>query len=271
MRTQHILPLLALGASLLLAGCSATSPTSHEASSSTANASTQAAATSSETAQSTTDTPSASSAAPSVQATAPASAAAATPSSPAPPVVTEQQPSVETSTEPAPPRGTVITVEPTEPTTTVQPVPSPGSSSAAGVAICDYGQLYVEAAATQGAAGSRYIDLTFTNTGTSRCVMSGYPSVHYVDASGKQIGAPAANATEWSSTGGVLAPGSSIRATLRETHAQLYGETCQSVSAAGYSVQAPGSSQPLVMAFAAEACSNSAVSQLSVGAVGAAP
>lgn len=270
MRIKHFLPLLALGSSLVLAGCSATTPTAQDTSGASSST-TQAVATSSAATEAVAAASASPSATPSAQATVASPEATAAATTPAPPVVTEQQPSVQATTEPAPPRGTVITVEPTDSGASAQPVPSPGTSSAAGVAICDYGQLYVEAAATQGAAGSRYIDLTFNNTGTTRCVMSGYPSVHYVDASGNQIGAPAANATEWSSTGGVLEPGASISATLRETHAQLYGETCQGVSAAGYSVQAPGSSQPLVLTFATEACSNNTVSQLSVGAVGAAP
>ncbi len=190
------------------------------------------------------------------------------------PTVQEVTPTPSTSADPEPvPTGTVITVEPTA----SAPNPAAGgsqfASSAAGVAVCDYDQLYIEAAVAQGggAAGSRYITLTFTNTGDANCTMSGYPAVHYVNAAGQQVGAAAANATEWSSSGGVLAPGDSLTATLRETRAQLYGDTCRSVSAAGYSVQAPGASQTLVLNFAAEACSNTSVAQLSVGAVGATP
>ncbi|MGV3016679.1 DUF4232 domain-containing protein [Rothia sp. 88186D007BW] len=182
------------------------------------------------------------------------------------------EPSVSAAPEPVP-TGTVITVEPTASAQAPTVTGSHFASSAAGVAVCDYDQLYIQAAAAEGAgaAGSRYITLTFTNTGDANCTMSGYPAVHYVDAAGHQVGAAAANATEWSASGGVIAPGESLTATLRETRAQLYGETCQSVSAAGYSIQAPGASQALVLNFAAEACSNPSVGQLSVGAVGATP
>ncbi|WP_237225071.1 DUF4232 domain-containing protein [Rothia nasisuis] len=223
-------------------------------------------------------TPTTSALAPSNTPTASASATSAptpSPTSAAPsPTVREVTPST-TPAEPLP-TGTVITVEPsesaTEQTTAASDSAAP-PSSAAGVAVCDYDQLYIEAAVAEGggAAGSRYITLTFNNTSNDSCTISGYPAVHYVDHAGQQIGAAAANATEWSSSGGTLAPGQSLTATLRETRAQLYGETCQSVSAAGYSIQTPGASQPLVLNFAAEACSNPAVSQLSVGAVGATP
>ncbi|WP_237242476.1 DUF4232 domain-containing protein [Rothia nasimurium] len=201
----------------------------------------------------------------------------ASPAVPTPqPTVQEVMPSssVPATPEPEPePTDAIVSAEPTSPAPAPAVTGTQGASSAAGVAVCDYGQIYVEAAVVEGggAAGSRYITLTFHNTGNANCIMSGYPAVHYVNAGGQQIGAAAANATEWSSSGGVIAPGGSLSATLRETRAQLYGDTCQSVSAAGYSIQAPGSSQPLVMNFAAEACSNPAVAQLSVGAVGATP
>ncbi|MGV3149858.1 DUF4232 domain-containing protein [Rothia sp. 11273D007AR] len=225
-------------------------------------------------------TPSSSSVAAASAPASPTGSPAPTSASPSPSVTTPQPtvqeveptPSVSATPEPVP-TGTVVTVEPTA------SAPAPAvtgrqlASSAAGVAVCDYDQLYIEAAVAEGggAAGSRYITLTFNNTGSTNCTMSGYPAVHYVNAAGQQVGAAAANATEWSSSGGVIAPGSSLTATLRETRAQLYGDTCQSVSAAGYSIQAPGSSQALVLNFAAEACSNPAVAQLSVGAVGATP
>lgn len=219
---------------------------------------------------------------------APPTSGSATPSNPTPsvtasPAVPTPQPTVQEVTpspsvpatpEPEPePTDAIVSAEPTSPAPVPAVTGAQFASSAAGVAVCDYGQIYIEAAVAEGggAAGSRYITLTFNNTGSTNCTMSGYPAVHYVNAAGQQVGAAAANATEWSSSGGVIAPGSSLTATLRETRAQLYGDTCQSVSAAGYSIQAPGSSQALVLNFAAEACSNPAVAQLSVGAVGATP
>lgn len=201
----------------------------------------------------------------------------------------------ETATTPAPtsqapvPTGTVITLPPetAAPSQSALPTSAPtgtsagaptslaaqAPSSAAGQAICDYSNIHIAAAVqeTAGAAGSTYITLTFTNTGTTSCAITGYPAVHYVDAAGQAIGTPAARATEWSANGATLQPGGSINATLRETHAQLYGDTCNRAPAAGYSIQAPGASQPLILNFAAEACSNPAVAQLTVGAVGATP
>lgn len=206
-----------------------------------------------------------------------ATSASASPTATSSPTQTTAAPTPSVSESPEPvPTGTVITVEPSA-------TPSPADestlatgqapSSMAGVAVCDYDQLYIEAAVAPGggAAGSRYINLTFTNTGSAPCSIGGYPAVHYVNSAGQQIGASAANATDLSSSGGVLATGESLTAILREIRAGLYADRCQSVAATGYSIQAPGASQALVLNFASEACSNTDITQLTVGAVGAAP
>lgn len=249
---RTFIPLVALTLLVALTGCS-----SHKPSSEPSEASAAASATASAS-----------------QTVASASASSTATSSPSQKTAT---PTSSDSESPKPvPKGTVITVEPTDDPQreeSAAQADDQNDSSAAGVAVCDYGQLYIEAAVTPGggAAGSRYITLTFNNTGSAPCAMSGYPAVHYVNSAGQQIGASAMNATEWSSSGGVLAPGEGLTATLRETRAQLYGETCQSASATGYSIQAPGASQALILNFAAEACSNPAITQLSVGAIGATP
>lgn len=191
----------------------------------------------------------------------------ATPSATASPT---RSPVVTTDESQPAPSGSVVTVPPTA-------TPSPQASShstpahAAGTPVCDYGQIHIAAQAANGAAGSRYIALTFTNAGSSSCLLSGWPDVNYVDASGKQIGATSSHASEWMSSGEVLSPGETANATLRETRANLYGDTCQPVTAAGYQVHIPGTDRSLTLAFPAEACSNSQVSQLSVGQVGANP
>lgn len=262
MRSPKVAAISSLAALLLLSACGASQTNSQE---SAASPSSPAASTSAPSSTPTaTVTPSAQ---PSPTATAPS------------PKVIEETPAPGSEVTPQPvPTGTVTTVDPTpastgEPPHEASEAPRQAPSSAAGVAVCDYGQLYISAAVADGAgaAGSRYITLTFTNTGGSDCAMSGYPSVHYVDASNHQVGASAAHATEWSASGTVLGSNQSVSATLRETRAQLFGESCQAQPSAGYSVQAPGASQALVLNFPAEACSNSQISQLSVGAVGANP
>ncbi|MDO4917634.1 MAG: DUF4232 domain-containing protein [Rothia sp. (in: high G+C Gram-positive bacteria)] len=193
---------------------------------------------------------------------------------------TTEAPTATATTDP--PQGTVTTVPATEEKQPSAPVASsapvatgvpsgPAVAEPAQTATCDYGQVHLSAdvAPGGGAAGSRYLNLTFTNTGDSACSLSGYPSVNYVDGEGNQIGAGARQAAEWTSSPKVIQPGESAHATLRETRASLYGATCQPTQSAGYRVSIPGTSSSLILNFPAEACSSSSISQLSVGQVGA--
>lgn len=201
----------------------------------------------------------------------PTASASATPSK----APTTEVPTAATTT--APPQGTVTTVpateeaQPSAPVASSAPVTTAAPSEPAQTATCDYGQVHLSAdvAPGGGAAGSRYLNLTFTNTGESACSLSGYPSVNYVDGEGNQIGVGARQAAEWTSSAKVIQPGESAHATLRETRAGLYGATCQPTQSAGYRVSIPGTSSSLILNFPAEACSSSRVSQLSVGQVGA--
>lgn len=207
---------------------------------------------------------------------------AATPSPVATPTVHEPTVTEPTVTEEtAPPRGSVTTVT-QEPQT---PAPAPATESSAAAtpnetanadaqqsAACDYEHIRIaaEVAPGGGAAGSRYMNLTFTNSGSTPCSLSGYPSVNYVDAQGNQVGAAAKQAAEWTSSGAVIGSGESATATLRETRAGLYdAASCQPTQAAGYRVSIPGTSSSLVLNFPAEACSSSGTGQLSVGQIGA--
>ncbi|WP_346845458.1 DUF4232 domain-containing protein [uncultured Rothia sp.] len=208
------------------------------------------------------------------------SSTSASPTAPPLPTVTDTATASAAPIEP--PRGsiTTITEEALPSPTAVSPsaIPSASAEPTAAepmqTATCDYGQIHIaaEVAPGGGAAGSRYIHLTFTNSGSSPCSLSGYPAVNYVDSQGNQIGAAARQAAEWTSSGAILAPGESAQATLRETKAALYdAESCHSTQAAGYRVSIPGTSSSLVLNFPAEACSSTETSQLSVGQIGAGP
>lgn len=216
------------------------------------------------------------------------SATSASPTPTSSPVATStvREPTVTEPTvteEATPPRGSVTTVT-EEPQL---PAPEPTNESSAAVAAsetanantnaqqsstCDYEHIRIaaEVAPGGGAAGSRYMNLTFTNSGSTPCSLSGYPSVNYVDAQGNQVGAAAKQAAEWTSSGAVIGAGESASATLRETRAGLYdAASCQPTQAAGYRVSIPGTSSSLVLNFPAEACSSSGTGQLSVGQIGA--
>lgn len=281
-------PLLLLGLSTLLALTACTggqSTASAPSSTAEPSTSTSAPATASASARQT--------ASPSPEAASPSPAEA----SPSPEATASPEAEAQAAASPAPPSppvtpGRVITVSPEaeaedpaspSPSASVITVPAPGNTGggahnpqaagaqAAHTAACNYSAIHIAAEVSNGAAGSRYITLTYTNTGAAPCSLVGWPSVSYVDGSGQPIGAPAAPAAEWTSSGEIVAPGSSAQATLREARANLYGDACQAVTAAGYRVGIPGTDQSLVLALPAEACSNKALAQLSVGQVGAHP
>ena len=59
------------------------------------------------------------------------------------------------------------------------------------IPICRAEVLNVRLGPSDGAAGTIYYPIIFTNTGPVRCSLTGYPGVSSVDAQGRQIGAPA--------------------------------------------------------------------------------
>jgi hypothetical protein len=74
--------------------------------------------------------------------------------------------------------------EPVTTTTTTTTVPTVTATT------CRTADLTITLGNPNGAAGSVYYGLAFRNNGPSRCTLSGYPGVSFLDGSGKQIGLP---------------------------------------------------------------------------------
>jgi Protein of unknown function (DUF4232) len=121
-----------------------------------------------------------------------------------------------------------------------------------------------------GAAGSVYMTLTLTNTGTEPCLLKGFPGVSLTaDANGEPIGAPATRDESTPVADVLLAPGQGGKAVLRYTHAENYTD-CTLTPAAGYRIYPPEDTASLFLAQPTQACSNPAVELLTVGAFQAA-
>ncbi|WP_129661158.1 DUF4232 domain-containing protein [Rothia uropygialis] len=193
-------------------------------------------------------------------------------STPAPtPTVTEQSPTQEPSgtssqapSEPQPSEPTPTEQAPSSGASSQSPTTQPGAKSTS----CADGALKVAVEASGGAAGSTNYTVTFTNSGSDVCKLSGYPSVNFVNDSGQTIGAAAMQATELPGNGATLNPGGSTSAALRSTQADLYGQTCEKTNASGLRITAPGSEQVLDVSFPMSACANGSVQQLSVSKIG---
>ena len=103
--------------------------------------------------------------------------------------------------------------------------------------------MTIDLSQANGAAGSAYYPLNFTNTSAKACAMYGYPGVSFVTAgsvAGKQIGAAALRSTAFAKLSVRLAPGGSAHAWLKVTVAANYpASTCNPVTADWLKVYPP--------------------------------
>jgi hypothetical protein len=163
-----------------------------------------------------------------------------------------------------------ITAAPTSPAaggaTAAAPVPSPGGP--AGAAPCPTRYLQARAGATQGAAGSIYQVIDFTNIGKATCTLYGYPGVSL--AGGKpvaQIGLAAVENTAIARKLVTLAPHAMANALLQIVDAENYPPaTCKLTPASYLKIYPPNQTTPIYLSYAAKACANP-VQILTVGVV----
>ncbi|MEV8438480.1 DUF4232 domain-containing protein [Actinosynnema sp. NPDC051121] len=66
----------------------------------------------------------------------------------------------------------------------------------AGAGTCRSVDLDIAFGRVEGAAGTVYREVVFTNRGLRTCVLRGFPGVSYVDADGNQVGAAAVRVGE---------------------------------------------------------------------------
>ncbi|MBT8159982.1 MULTISPECIES: DUF4232 domain-containing protein [Arthrobacter] len=147
------------------------------------------------------------------------------------------------------------------------PSSSPTTSMAGGPGLCKAASLTASLDSKGGgAAGSVYMKLIVTNTGTDSCVLSGYPGVSLTASpTGDPIGAAATRDDSVPVTDVVLAPGKTGVAQLRYTQAGNYPD-CTRTPAAGYRIYPPEDTASLFVAQQQDACSNSTINLLSVQA-----
>ena len=133
-------------------------------------------------------------------------------------------------------------------------------TTATAVPACTAGDLGAWVAVTQGngAAGSIFYPLQFTNLSGHACAMRGFPGVSAIDRNGHQLGSPAG----WDHTRPVrtvvLAAGATAHATLRYSDATVTtAPGCHPVSSMfELRVFPPNQRQATFAAFSMEACSH---------------
>ncbi len=138
----------------------------------------------------------------------------------------------------------------------------------AAVPACTAADLGAWVAISQGngAAGSIYYPLQFTNLSRHACAMRGFPGVSALDRNGHQLGSPAGWATGVAAHTVVLAPGATAHTILRYSDVTVTTTPgCHPVfSTFELRVYPPGQYSATYAAFGLEACSHAGPIYLSV-------
>jgi len=155
----------------------------------------------------------------------------------------------------APPAGARSTRPAAEPTT----APATGAvtePAAAGPAACPVGALRITIGMANGAAGSIYYPLDFTNIGGLTCTLYGYPGVAFATAAGGSVvGAPAVRNSTFARQLVTLGPGATAHASLQVQVAQSYPVSiCKPVTAHWLQVFPPASYVAQYIPFTAVTC-----------------
>lgn len=157
-----------------------------------------------------------------------------------------------------------------EPATPGAPTGSPatptGSAAAPG---CRSAQLNASLGPPEGATGSVYRVLIFTNTGTQACAMRGFPGVSYVAGDGGQQVGPAAERVGEASGSVRIAPGATASAQLQLVNVANYDAAlCQPTPVRGLRIYPPGETAALFVPVEATGCAGTPPgSQLTVGTI----
>ena len=139
--------------------------------------------------------------------------------------------------------------------------PSPATSHAAPVGAhpCASRDLGVHTGNGEGAAGSTYVPIVFTNNGTATCTLYGYPGVSLAGGTPvRQIGVAADENSSTPRQLVTLDPGASASALLRIVAAQNFpAARCHEVKATYLQVYPPNQTTPIYVMYSSTACSKS--------------
>ena len=162
------------------------------------------------------------------------------------------------ASHPGPTVTVTVTAAPT-PTATTAP-PNPGGSPG-----CTTSALAVSLGPGNGAAGSTYFPIKFTNVSSAACTLYGYPGVSFATASGGQVGTAATEDPAYPRRLVTLAAGTTAHAEVRVTNAMNYpASTCQPVAVHRLRVFAPGQTTARFATLNVTACTSTSVQLLSV-------
>ena len=132
---------------------------------------------------------------------------------------------------------------------------------------CATSALKVSLGAANGAAGTVFYPLNFTNTGKLGCTLRGYPGVSAVTSTGNQIGGPASQIPSSFKTVTLL-PGKTQGAVVGVVETGNFDPSqCAPVTAAGLKVFPPGQKQAVTIKQSFSTCSSTTVISLTISPV----
>jgi len=141
-------------------------------------------------------------------------------------------------------------------------------STPAGPAECTTAALHVKIGSSNGAAGTIYYDLVFTNVASATCFLQGYPGVSLVSAgstSGSQIGADAKRDSVAPSKKVVLATGQTAHAVLGVAEAGDFpASKCNPVTAHWLKVFPPDQTVAAYAPFTTQTCASTSVATMRI-------
>ena len=144
------------------------------------------------------------------------------------------------------------------------------AATASDPGACATRQLSLRLGAAGHAAGSTYLPIVFTNTGSAACTLTGYPGVSFVaPGTGKQVGAAATRSSRQPSRTVTLQSHGHASAMVQVAdHLNFAPNDCAATAVSGLRVYPPGQTAAAYVPFSGDesACSSS-VDQLSVQAV----
>jgi len=137
------------------------------------------------------------------------------------------------------------------------PAPATSQATPVGAHPCSSRTLGVDTGNGEGAAGSTYVPIVFTNNSAVTCTLYGYPGVALAGGTPiRQIGVAADENSSTPRQLVTLNPGSSASALLRIVAAQNFPPVrCRLVHAKYLQVYPPNQTTPTYVSYSAAACS----------------
>jgi len=146
---------------------------------------------------------------------------------------------------------------------------NPNAAGSGGPPGCATRDLKATVGIAQGAAGSVYQVIDFTNIGTASCSLYGYPGIALAGGSPvTQIGAAASRSPQAGPALITLKPGGVANTLLRITQAQNYPTSrCSPMASTYLQIYPPNQTTPIYLGYKSTGCSATGVNLLTVSVV----